>query len=357
MAMYNNSHSEPLRFQNTLGSIDKVSLWTSNFQVKPEATLTIQPRAFSLSDGPSDCERITENPLFVDTDGRPIYGQKAFANSDRYNLTVERLEGSEFLSLSFNPNKFAHYYLPTTSTSEMRAQISSVADELSENGIVLDFEGLKVKRLDLMKQRQLNDPLSSHRAVLSSLSAKRQTTRAYLDTFLIGNQQHQTTFYDKGVEAKVPNLPNLIRCEVRALRSRTVQRIYGIQTVSDLLKTDLETLTEGYNQHLKGSIFTHHTNPNPNMASEILKLEYYIDTYKRSGVNHYLRHSGIENVISKFGSVETLVDTLKNLGLSPQKANGWKRKLSIAYSEAIAFAKRSESETARLYDNLYSFAI
>jgi hypothetical protein len=353
MAMYNNSHSEPLRFQNTLGSIDKVSLWTSNFQVKPEATLTIQPRAFSLSDGPSE----TENPLFVDTDGRPIYGQKAFANSDRYNLTVERLEGSEFLSISFNPNKFAHYYQGTTDTDQMRHQISSVGHDLLENGIVLDFEGLKVKRLDLMKQRQLDEPLSSHRAVLSSLSAKRQTTRAYLDTFLIGNQQHQTTFYDKGVEAKVPNLPNLIRCEVRALRSRTVQRIYGIQTVSDLLTTDLETLTEGYNQHLKGSIFTHHQNPSENLASEIQKLEYYLQTYERSGVNHYLRNAGIEQVIRKFGSVEALVDTLQSLGLSRQKAHDWKRKLSVTYSEAIAFAKRSESETARLYDNLYSFAV
>lgn len=353
MAMYNNSHSEPLRFQNTLGSIDKVSLWTSNFQVKPEATLTIQPRAFSLSNGPSE----TENPLFVDTDGRPIYGQKAFANSDRYNLTVERLEGSEFLSLSFNPNKFSHYYQGTTDTDQMRAQISSVGHELSENGIVLDFEGLKVKRLDLMKQRQLAEPLSSHRAVLSSLSAKRQTTRAYLDTFLIGNQQHQTTFYDKGVEAKIPNLPNLIRCEVRALRARTVQRIYGIQTVSDLLKTDLETLTEGYNRHLKGVIFSTHANPSENLASEIQKLEYYLQTYERSGVNHYLRNAGIEQVMRRFGSLETLADTLKNLGLSPQKANGWKRKLSITYSEAIAFAKRSESETARLYDNLYSFAV
>jgi hypothetical protein len=239
----------------------------------------------------------------------------------------------------------------------MRHQISSVGHELSENGIVLDFEGLKVKRLDLMKQRQLDEPLSSHRAVLSSLSAKRQTTRAYLDTFLIGNQQHQTTFYDKGVEAKVPNLPNLIRCEVRALRSRTVQRIYGIQTVSDLLTTDLETLTEGYNQHLKGSIFTHHQNPSENLASEIQKLEYYLQTYERSGVNHYLRNAGIEQVIRKFGSVEALVDTLQSLGLSRQKAHDWKRKLSVTHSEAIAFAKRSESETARLYDNLYSFAV
>lgn len=353
MAMYNNSHLERKELQNVLGSVDKVSLWTSNFQVKPEAILTIQPRAFSLSDGPSE----TENPLFIDTDGRPVFGQKAFANSGRYNLTVERLEGSEFLSLSFNPNKFDHYYKPTTSTSKMRAQISSVADELSENGIVLDFEGMKVKRFDLMKQRQLEDPLSSHRAVLSSLSAKRQTTRAYLDTFLIGNQQHQTTFYDKGVEAKIPNLPNLIRCEVRALRARTVSRIYGIQTVSDLMKTDLETLTEGYNQHLKASIFTYHTAPNENLAPEIQKIEYYLQTYSQSGVSQYLRNAGIEQVMNKFGSVEALADTLQSLGLSRQKANDWKRKLSITYSEAIAFSKRSESETARLYDNLYSFAI
>jgi hypothetical protein len=136
-----------------------------------------------------------------------------------------------------------------------------------------------------------------------------------------------------------------------------VQRIYGIQTVSDLLTTNLETLTEGYNRHLKGVIFSHHTNPSENLASEIQKLEYYLQTYERSGVNQYLRNAGIEQVMRKFGSVEALADTLKSLGLSRQKANEWKRKLSITYSEAIAFSKRSESETARLYDNLYSFAV
>jgi hypothetical protein len=353
MAMYNNSHSEPLRLQTSLASVDKVSLWTSSFDIRPTAKLTIQPHKFSLSEGETE----GANPLFIDTDGRPVFGEKAFTNNEKYNLTIERLNGSEFLVLSFNPNKFAHYYLGTNDTGQMRGQIASVNDALLENGVHLDFEGMKLKRLDLMKNRIFDDPLSAHRNVLQTLSAKRQTTRSYLDTFLIGNLQHQTTFYDKGVEAKVPNLDNLIRCEVRALRARSVQRIFGLQTVSDLLETDLETLTGRYNDHLKGSIFHHHTKPKENLAPEIQKLEYYLNTYSRSGVNLYLRNCGIEQVMSKFGSVEALTDTLQSLGLSRQKANQWKGKLSTSYSEAIAFAKRAESETARYYDNLYSFAI
>lgn len=351
--MYNNSHLSPLRLQNTLASVDKVSLFTSEFQISPTACLDIQPRPFNLSEGQPE----HEPPLFYDTEGRPVFGKKAYRNTDRINLDIQTRGGSPFLTLSFNPNKFRHYFEGTTDTAQMRAQISSVTHDLTEAGISLDFESMTLHRLDLMKQRQLSDPLSVHHSVLSTFSARRQASRAYLDTFLIGNKQHQTALYDKGVEAKVPNMENLIRCEIRALRARSVSALYGVETLSDLMRTDIEALTEAYNQHLRRNVFTNHIAPKEGIASEIRIVEYYLDTSPRNGVNLYLRNRGIEHVFRTFGSVEALTEALVNIGLSRQKAHEWKRKLSTSYSEHIAFARRAESETARLYDNLFSFAV
>ena len=351
--MYNNSHLSPLRLQTSLASVDKVSVFTSDFRVSPRASLDVQPRPFSLSQE----EPEHDNPLFIDTEGRPVFGKKAYQNTDRFNLDIQTRAGSPYLTLSFNPNKFAHYYEGTTDTAQMRAQISSVRHDIDQAGVHLDFDSLRLHRLDLMKQRQLSDPLSVHHSVLSTFSAKRQLSRAYLDTFLIGNKQHQTAIYDKAIESKVPNKPNLVRCEIRALRSRSVSGLFGVDTLSDLMQSDTETLTEAYNQHLRRNVFTNHTAPNETLASETRILEYYLETSPRNGVNLYLRNRGIEHVFRTFGSVEALFASLVNIGLSRQKAHEWRRKLSQSYSEHIAFAKRAESETARLYDNLFAFAM
>lgn len=350
--MYNNSTLSPLRLQTPLASIDKVSLFTPSFQVQNRSNLTVQPHSFSLSEGLKD-----HFPLFTDTSGEPVHGKKAFANTEQMNVTIERRAGSEFLTVSFNPNKLSHYYEPTTDTTQMRAQICLVEAELSKLGVLVDYEAMRLFRLDLMKQRQFTQSLSTHHGVLMSLSAKRQASRAYLDTFLIGNKQHQTTFYDKAVEAKIPNVSNLIRCEVRALRSNSVNRIFSVNTLKDLFSTDLEALTDRYNTHLRESIFQHRREPNEALSSEIKKLEYYLQQSPRAGVNLYLRSVGIEQVVNRFGSIEAFTDTLVNLDLSRQKAHEWKRKLAVSHSEAIQFSNRAKSETARLFDNLYSFAV
>ena len=70
--MYNNSHLSPLRLQTSLASVDKVSVFTSDFRVSPRASLDVQPRPFSLRQE----EPEHENPLFIDTEGRPVFGKR-----------------------------------------------------------------------------------------------------------------------------------------------------------------------------------------------------------------------------------------------------------------------------------------
>jgi hypothetical protein len=352
--MYNNKHLSPLRLQNPLSaSLDKVTIWATNFDVSPLSNLQIQPRPFTLSEGQPEYE----NPLFTMSDGNEVYGSKAYFNSDRLNVTIERKNGDQWLGVSFNPNKFSHYYEATTDKAQRRAQISSVRNDLEEIGLSFDYEGSRLSRVDLMKQQQLPDPLSLHHPVLSSLSAKRQTSRVHHDTFRFGNKSHQSEVYDKSLEAKIPNLPNLTRFEIRALNGRSVNRLFGLSTISDLMEADTEELTSRYNEHLKSSIFHAHTLPDETLASEIKLMEFYISQSQRGGVSNYLQNRGAIEVFKRFGSVDAIASALVEVGLSRQKAHQWKTKLSRLHSEAIAYQKRAQSETARLYDNLYSFAV
>lgn len=354
MAMYNNSHSSTKGLQSEHASCDKLVLWTSSFDIRPNAKLNVQPYSIDLSKDQDE----EQFPLLHDTDGRPIFGLKAYNNNDAYQLSIGRANGSPLLNLQFNPNKVGptgHYYKGTHDTSQRNAQISFVNDELLRNGIHVDFEGLRLKRADFARDRQLSDPLSAYRSIFAGLSAKRAMTRNYYDTYIIGNGSYQVCAYDKGVESKIPNMVNFGRMEFRATRGRTCDALFGIKTLADVLRTDVETFTDRYKQNLKDKIFSNHLTPNENLAPEIQKICYYIDKYGQSGFGRYMQNSGIPHVMNQFGSVEAVTDVLLQ-HYSRQAVHKWKKKLSTSYAEHIAYSELAESETARLYNDLYAYA-
>jgi hypothetical protein len=354
--MYNNRHLSPLRLQTTNhASVDKVHIWTDNFAVSPHSDLDIQPHNLNLSELSSGQEY--RAPLFTLTDGTEIQAHKAYKNTDSFNLTIQRQSGSSYLTISFNPNKLNHYYEPLTDRTLREAQILAVRDSIYSLGIDFDFEGSKLPRVDLMKQRQFPDELINYHQVLQSISAKRQSGRAFNDTYIIGNQSHQTVIYDKSVEAKIPDKSNLIRCEIKALKGRSVQNLFNLRSVSDLIQADEDYLTEVYNQHLRDRVFVTYSPSIQQISTELKTLEYFMEKDSRNGVNNYLKHKSILEVVSIFGSIEAFTKHLHEMGLSRQVAHRWKSKLISMTRESIALKDRANSEMAQLYDNIYSFAV
>jgi hypothetical protein len=356
MSMYNNRHLSPLRLQTTNhASVDKVHIWTDKFTVSPYSDLDIQPHIQNLSE-PSGKQK-TE-PLFTLTDSTDIMAHKAYKNTDSYNLSIQRQSGNRpYLTISFNPNKLHHYYEPLTDKALREAQILAVRDSIYSLGIDFDYEGSKLTRVDLMKQKQFPDELSNYHQVLQSISAKRQSARAFNDTYIIGNQSHQTVIYDKSIEAKIPNKPNLIRCEIKALKGRSVQNLFKLHSVSDLIKSDEDYLTDIYNYHLRDKVFVTYSPSTHQISTELKTLEYFIEKDSRNGVNSYLKHKSILEVVSIFGSIDSFVKHIHEMGLSRQVAYRWKSKLIVCLQESIAIKDRAESRMAELYDNIYSFAV
>lgn len=318
-----------------------------------------------MSEGPP----AGETPLFVTNDGEPAYGSKAVYNDKRVNVTIKTATyghqvGLPHLSVYFNPNKFAHPYEPTTDTAQMRAQISSVNDDLLRIGIRADFENMGIDRFDLMRQADFEFPYRDHVPILQTLTGRRvrRTTNEY--SYTLENTQRETQYYDKGHEQKLENRPNFIRGEVRAMKNRAVNRYFGLDTVSDLLRTNIDDLHEAYKTQLRETVFTRHVDPNQIIDTHSLielsdrKMEYFISKFGNSGVSRWIWTNDAVAIVETYGSISAWADRLHHIhGLSRQTASKWRKKMDEAFALERAWQNRDKSKSARLYDNLYSFAI
>ena len=344
--MYNNSHLETLSVSTS--SIDKIILSTKDFEIDHRSPISIQPHLFSL--GGDTCAK--ETPLFKSTNGHIVYGKKAFLNEVNFNVSIKNDGGATYANVSFNPNKIHHAYLPC-SFEQALDSLELIDSQLKDNGIILDLDTSNILRLDLMKQKYLSDSLYSHHMLLSTLRAKRQHSRTYVDTYVIGNTQHETVFYDKSTESNLPE-PNLIRCEIRAKRPKPVSKIFGLETIKDLKSSNVTHLTQRYNQHLYANVFVGATNETRYQTEkEILKRT--IEKYGQNGIQKYFMTIGIEQALSAFGSLDNIKKELKEL-VCKETVNRWRNRISNMYRERASMMEFSISDNSRLLENIYSFA-
>jgi len=351
MSKYNNRHFVKETFTNPICAVDKVQLVTPDFHISPDAKLTIVQSNYTLNDGVSECSNI---PLFK-TGGRYIYGQRAYRNSDRCNVSISVIRDRPYLQVTFNPNKLYHPYEPTPSFDMMIENIRTVQAQLGDDGIHSYLGTARITRLDAMKQKQLDDPLTAHHNIFGLFKAKRQFVRTYEDTYVIGNKQHQTIAYDKGIEQQL-DIKNLVRVEVRALKSKSVEGIYGYRQLDDLYNSNTPHLTAKYNHHLTSKVFVS-SEPQGELfvTKEIDLLSHYITTGK-NGVAVYLRQKGIEHILTTFGSIEAFVKVLVNCGMSRMTANNWYNTLTREHTYYLSIVSDRLSNNSRLYNNIYSFA-
>jgi len=344
--MYNNSYLGSL--SEPFASIDKLTFSTSEFEIANNSPITISPHITSLSGE----ALVSLTPLFT-IGSNYIYGKKAYINDPQFNLTIKVDHFKSYLQFSFCPNKLFHPYLPC-SFDQALDSITYINSLLRDNGVYVDLESLDVIRLDLMKQRQLEDSLLSHHTVLSSLRAKRQYSRTFDDTYVIGNTQHETIFYDKSIESKI-DVPNLIRCEVRAKRKKTVSRLFSIESVKDLMSSNGDKLTTSYNSHLYANVFANVSNET-RYQTEVEILKRTLEKYGQNGVQKYLMSTGVDQVMSAFGSLDNIKKALLDSGVHISSVKRWKKDIASMYQERASMQALSTSHTSRLLENIYSFA-
>lgn len=273
----------------TPASIDKLHLSTAEpgaFVVHDDASLTIDPEPFHANTDQTDPTR----PLFLYASGRVQYGRSATTTTPSgiwVNITRDvfgSTAGLPRIRLHWNPNKSSHPYLPTTSTSEMHAQISRISDDVRQVGVTVDMSALRIDRLDAMRQAHQPRPFTAYAQTLTGLPAwvpgqriapnrtKNPTSIAWK------NANQELCAYCKGTEMRM-DLNNLMRMEGRALKNEAVARLYGPSTLDDLRGLHLDDLNDAFCRYLLSGPLSRPSNPITTMPDF-------------ESIRHHLKESG-----------------------------------------------------------------
>jgi hypothetical protein len=345
--MYLGSLSEP----DMRATVDKLSFHTPSFSVAKGAQLIIKPQPTYLNG--NTCNR--NGYLFTDAYKQPQYGQKAYLNiPERVNLTISNFKGTPYCSVTINPNKLYHSYKAVDSFDMTISAIESINYDLKQYGIEVDFSTSSINRLDLMKQQHLPDSLMAHHSIFESMAAKWQKRRTFNQTYIFGNNQHQTNFYDKSDQLKLDK-KNLVRCEIRASKKSSVSAVFGIKNLYDLFEISESHLNKAYNTHLTNKVFGDiYSNHNFSSIYEVMK--YYVGQYGQSGVQKCLMAFGVLHLQSEFNFDRIIGDVILNSGSSTSSAKRWGTKSKEMHRELSSIMDSATSDHARLFQNILSFA-
>lgn len=244
--------------------LDTLKVALADFQVAWRNRLTIQPSPVRAEDG----QPLHNGLLWNGLTGKPVIGDKAYLNTDRYNLTVRpgrkaygNGTGGPFALVSLSVPKFHHGdNVRPVDRADAVAVMHGLEAELAEAGLRTNINRAIVSRLDCAATVEASEPFVSYRPVFDLLEAQRSSKRDYGTTYLWHNGQQEYCVYDKREELRRTGQPtiglpdNLLRLEHRLLNASKVRASTGIVTVADLLK-EYGGLRGHYRQALKAGLF------------------------------------------------------------------------------------------------------
>lgn len=284
--------------------LDTLKVYTPDFEVKDRAQVSVQPGLVEYATGQQ-----REVSLFKDELGRDVYGQKAFVNTERYNLTIQPMGAGVELFLQTSLPKVVHEdnYTPLTN-SETGQAINEIASDLKSRGVVVNLDNCGLSRVDLFKNVIGDNDFLSYSPLFELLQSKRQHKRDYGTTFTWSNTQREICVYDKLTEmqsrgVKVGGYPqNTIRFEYRLKNSRVCERELGFSTVKKLVN-NLDDLQKKYRDALSKSIFSLKVDDVNILASQELQysMQFYASEYGDTWLSRFLRDSGAYHLASLAG--------------------------------------------------------
>ena len=231
------------------------------------------------------------------------------------------------LHIQMNPSKMLHDY---ELTSDVSAQVEKVKKMLSGLTIDVDLNTARINRIDLTRQSCMDQPIQSFNGAFSALMGRRVKQRVqYPDGFEIGNKSKLAVFYDKTAELKINGIigpPNLLRAEAR-FNGKAVGNTrsgVGLTTVNDLLTIDPEYLTDRYRKFMMSDVFRCNDGLQLTIdyGTEVHILRALIDHHKTvsKALDVYIASSGLDHLISSFGSIDHFRTVLRNMDVKQATA-------------------------------------
>ena len=292
--------------------IDKISLSSVEFAIQDKTQLAIAPNIKKQGE-----ENATETPLFICKNDL-VFGSKAWHNAGEElgNLAVNI--DCRGMQIAWNPSKMLGKFAGELATPQEAYNTTEILqDYLQSIGISTHLNTHKVSRIDLAKDRNMQDKVFTYSDALSLLNARRENKKTlYPDGLTLGNKSRQGCFYDKGLEL-TNEKSNQMRCELRLLKSKPIQsgldvsHLHQIKHITsealqtcyaDYINKDLYKLGE-FNQlsfdfMTEVSILKSFQQQGRNAFEKWIMLngiDYVLDVYGKDGIKNILVHSGFSN--------------------------------------------------------------
>lgn len=223
--------------------VDKLKLFTSNFQVNDKQPLEIVPnrkKAGSLS--------IEETPLFM-LGSEQVTGERAYINADNYTLKIEK----GLFWMEYNPSKYYDPVKLTSDPNQIAESLNTIQSEiLNKYKIEVDLLNTGISRIDMTAQSEMKGICKDYYKIISAgKKSLRFNKTDYPSAFLLGNGARQIMTYDKGLQSQVQqqrlrniNKPsalkesNFLRLETRLLKAESVKAHSQFKNISHLLDAE-----------------------------------------------------------------------------------------------------------------------
>jgi len=303
--------------------IDKIKLYTGDFEVERSNNLKVKQGEIRLNDGEVEGERV----LFY-IKGEPIFGKKAYLNNDDIHYSIDIDSKGLFITLNPSIVFYREHNLYPVNEYQLRDVMRMIKEDIRKQGIKVNVDDMDISRLDLCKDVKLLYPFSVYGNVFSWLDGKRMDRLTYGSSYVFRNKSREIIFYDKLSELeKVYRVPRgrggftprdtLMRGEVRLRKKKVVLRDLEISRAGELYKREtFEWLKEKYKDILRDVVFTSgdiEEDDDYSFKTEEEKLRYFNERYGRNSLYRYLSMEGLGNILMRVGGLRNFEELLKRV--------------------------------------------
>ena len=228
--VFTNPDTNPLVLQTGLVSLN------GNFGIDKLSTYGIKGAYDKLKGAPNGWGTITNlkpQQRITDIERAADISVKHYKNGSVPDLNLKFQahidETEEVLVIQFNPSKQKSEYKLNNDTANVQEQMIQICDHLRKDDLDIDLKSMRIGRLDLALNMELNEDLENYQIVCDSLKSKRAMKRKSDTSNYWGNTQSQNVLYDKNLEIRnrIPDynfsgVPTMSRSEVRFLNSSAI---------------------------------------------------------------------------------------------------------------------------------------
>jgi len=332
--------------------IDSIKLRIQTYGLCPTSDLQLQKAPVDIKTGEA------KDILLYNANGLKLEGQKAYKNTDLYNLDLS--VNGMFVKFSVPKVVNGNNDIPVDDIMTRKA-LQTVQEDLQKNDIKIDIDSAKLSRVDLFRQQKTAGNFLDYVPVFQFLRGTRLAKRDYGTSFLFYNSQREICFYDKDQERAIKqglkHIPtsNNVRAEVRLLSHRPISKT-GLDVVSDIFNNygRLEVI---YQEQMKKSVFcdfgadSRSVIVQEDLLSEMKQIKAVCDKFGIKELKQIMLLYGTSAIMEGM-TFESLVNTVLEVSDHKNKRDLQRQVSKLIQKNTFSF-KKSEGDLKKLYEDLY----